>query len=124
MLRFGGQLQLAGDAEIAGDLLFGDEAPDRLDAGVEGAIHRLRLLRPEGLACREIGMGEPVVEMPTVPARSTKADMLRFQYSHGTTGQREAPRGGEAREASADHSDIYLRGKLPAPSKACDVSCQ
>ena len=69
---FRGELELAGAAEGAVDALLGDDALDRLDARVEGAVQRGRLLEAEGSrACRKL-WARPLLRCPPLRPEAPK----------------------------------------------------
>ena len=110
---FRGELELARAAERAVDALLGDDALDRLDARVEGAPERGRLLGSEGLAGVQEAVGEAVVEVPAVAARGAEAHRLGFEDHDAAPLHGKAPRRAEAGEARADHRDVVAARDLP-----------
>ena len=109
------QLQFPRQTEIAIDPLFRDDGADRVDALVKGAIHRLRPLRAKGRPRRQIGMRQPVVQMPAIPPRCAEPHMPRLQHRHAAPRHRQPPRRAKASEPAPDHGHIHrpLRQRRP-----------
>ena len=95
MRRLGGELQLSGAAEVAGDALLRDDRLDRVHGRVEGPVERLCAFFAEGGLRRDIAVGEAVVQMAAVAPGAAVADMLRLEQRHSRT--RPSPAAGRPR---------------------------
>ena len=122
---FRGELELARAAERAVDALLGDDALDRLDARVEGAAQRLRLLEAASRACRKL-WARPLLRCPPLRPEAPKPTVS----ASSTTTRRPSMARRRAAPRPVKPAPITATSKLPASApgaaeaKAGALSCQ
>ena len=106
MLRFCGELQLAGADKVAIDAFRFHEAFDEIDAGIEGAIHLARPFHPEARGNARELVAEAVVAVAAIAARGFRGNLARLQKTNGNALLCQRQRRGKSGEAATDDRDI------------------
>ena len=106
MRRLRGELQLAGAAEVAGDVLFGNDILDHVDRPVIGLVDPARAFGPEVRFGFAKPMSHAIVQVAPVAPRSASADVIGLEQGNTDTFTGQFARGIQSRKAAADHGHI------------------
>ena len=110
------QFQLAGTSKGAVNRLFPDDAFDRVDGIVKGAVERLRTIRPKMGFGGQVAVGDAIVEVTAVSPGRAGADEPALQNGDTYTCLGKMQGRGQTGETAADDGERHnVLRQAPAP---------